>query len=67
MALATAPFGAPGLYSDWGRISLRAPTAPHMLETRVSRRKLIAPSGLAEAASDPRPQLRRTGRYRLCP
>jgi hypothetical protein len=38
--------GAPGLYSDWGIISLTThPQAPH---------KLIAPSGLAEAASETR-------------
>ena len=33
MALATAPFGAPGLRSDWGIIGLAQST--NMLETRV--------------------------------
>ena len=33
MALATAQFGAPGLYSDWGIIGLAQST--NMLETRV--------------------------------
>jgi hypothetical protein len=33
VALATAQFGAPGLYSDWGIIGLAQST--NMLETRV--------------------------------
>ena len=38
MAVATAPFGAPGLYSDWGRISL---TSTH--STAHARDKSLAP------------------------
>jgi len=38
VAVATAPFGAPGLYSDWGRISL---TSTH--STAHARDKSLAP------------------------
>ena len=40
MALATAPFGAPGLYSDWGIIGLAQST--NMLETRARDKSMAA-------------------------
>ena len=65
MALAAAPFGAPGLCSDWGIISLTTHSQHRTYSIEESRARsctLNAPSGLAGAASNPRPQLRPTGR-----
>ena len=64
MALAAAPFGAPGLCSDWGIISLTTHSQHRTYSIKSSRPKLHPQCAVrvGRGCINPRPQLRPTGR-----